>query len=101
MDEVPDLPPGALLFKWAVLIDKFHCLPADIGGLTDAQIDHLYLHARTKDGALIAPELPAGPQPVPTTESRLAGIAQLEMMGLITAQRAQELRDEVSRGGPD
>lgn len=98
MDDVPDLPPGALLFKWAALIDKFHCTPATIGGLTDAQIDQLLLHKRTKDGALIPPELPVVPKPAPTKESRLSGIAQLEMMGLITAQRAQELRDEVNRG---
>lgn len=94
-----DKPPaGALLYKWAALIEKFRCTPADIGGLTDAQIDMLYYHPRDKDGALKEPEAPAAPAVPPTRESRLASIGQLEAMGLITPQRAQELRDEVNRG---
>ena len=96
MREIPDLPPGALFFKWASIMEKFHCLPQDIAGLTDAQIDQLCLHKRTKDGILIAPEMPRTPVAAPTKESRLMSIAQLQMLGLITKERAQEMRDEVN-----
>lgn len=95
----PDQLPGSILYRWAVLIAKFRCTPADIAGLTDAQIDELYFHARDKDGALIEPEPPPAAQGPPTRESRLATINQLEGMGLITAARANELREEANRRG--
>jgi predicted transcriptional regulator len=49
--------------KWAAILDHFTGLtPADFAGLTDFQIDQLYLHARDKDGAIKTPsKLPDTP----------------------------------------
>lgn len=92
------IPYGALTFKWAVVADKFHLPPSILADLTDCQIDTLFFHPRDKDGGLIAPKEAEATPPAPTRESRLTQINQLEAMGLISKQRSQELRDEVSRG---
>ncbi len=86
---------GALTYKWAAVAEKFHLTPAQIGDLTEWQIDRLLFHRRDKDGVLVPPAEPDKPAAPPTRESRLAGIAQLEAMGLINTQTAAELRGEV------
>lgn len=39
----------------AILIDKYHLTPRDIGRLTDLQIRKLYFHERTREGAIRMP----------------------------------------------
>lgn len=91
-----ELPKGAQAFRWAAIAEKFRALPPEIAGLTDAQIDAVLFHKRDKDGQLVPPDMP---KVAPTKESRLGTIQQLEAMGLITPQRAKELRDEVNGDG--
>ncbi|VTR93205.1 unnamed protein product [Gemmata massiliana] len=91
------IPYGALTFKWAALMEKFRLTPAQIGALTDYQIDSLYFHARDKTGALVPPEGPPAPAAAPTRADRLATIDVLEATTIISPARAQELRDEVNR----
>ncbi|MBP3956330.1 hypothetical protein J8F10_13650 [Gemmata sp. G18] len=93
-----EIPYGVLTFKWAALVEKFRLTPAQIGALTDYQIDALYFHARDKTGALVAPEGPPQPPAAPTKASQLATINLLEGTTIISPARAQELRDEVNRG---
>ena len=91
-------PPGVATHKWAVLIDRFNCGPADIADLTDAQIDELFFYPRNRDGALVPPPEPDKPAPPPTAESRLATIDQLEALKIITPAKAHELRKQVHDG---
>jgi hypothetical protein len=91
------IPPGLLTYKWAALVAKFRVMPAQLAGLTDAQIDELLGHPRDKDGALKEPE-GLRPKKSPTRAAKLAEIGVLEAEGLITPGRARELREEVDRG---
>jgi hypothetical protein len=98
-EEPKEIPYGSLTYKWAVLADRFHLLPAALADMTDRQIDGLLFYPRDKDGLLLPPKGPAeAAPPAPTRESRLKSIDQIEAVGLITAKRAQELRDEVNSG---
>ncbi len=89
-------PVGWLAFRFAALLDKFHLPPGALAGLTDWQLEHLALHERDADGALVPPPAPKRP---PTLASRLAGIEQLRALGLITPERAAELRAEAEAHG--
>ncbi len=89
-------PAGWLAFRFAALMDKFHTLPPALAPLTDWQIAHLALHPRDQDGALVPP--PA-PKKAPTLAGRLAAIDQLRMLGLVTPERAAELRAEAETHG--
>lgn len=90
-----DIPDGALAYRWAALADRFRLSPLEIAELTDWQIDHVLLHERDRDGALVPP--PAPPKK-PTKANRLATVAQLLALGVITPERAAELRAEVENG---
>lgn len=88
------LPPGGETFRWAAVADKFRALPFQVALLTDAQIDRILFHPRDEDGALVPPKLPKG-SAAPTKAERLATVARLRAMGVITAERAEEMRREV------
>ncbi len=90
-----DVPFGWVTFRYAAIVDKFHLSPAELAGLTDYQIDRILSHPRNKDGGLIEPKGPEKPAEPATAETRLRTINQLETEGLITPQRAAELREQV------
>lgn len=62
----------------AILIDKYHLTPQEIGKLTDFQIQKLYFHERTKEGAIRIP-MPAVPEAVTWEEikARLLSVANM------------------------
>ena len=92
------VPFGLLTYKWAHLVARFRVMPAELAALTDAQIDELLCHPRDRDGALKEPDVPR-PKRKRTKRALMLEIAQLEGEGLITPERANELRAEVrSRG---
>ena len=53
----------------AILIDKYHLTPREIGRLTDRQIRSLHFHPRTKEGAIKMP-MPEIPEAVGWEEIR-------------------------------
>lgn len=95
------VPKGWDTFRYAAVLDRFHLSPGELARLTDYQINRLLFHPRTKDGGLVEPKGADRPPPEVTDETRLQGIAQLEACGLITRQRADELREEVRRRGEE
>lgn len=48
-------PVGMTYAMFAILIDKFHFTPREIGRLTDLQIRKLLFHERTREGAIRMP----------------------------------------------
>lgn len=88
------LPPGTLAYRWAAVAERFRLPPTAVALLTDAQIDEVLFHPRDAEGVLSPPPDPR-PKAPPTKESRLAGIAQLRALGVITDERAAELTAEV------
>lgn len=48
--------------KFALLLDHFHLRLDDIAELTDRQIDELYFHVRTEQGAIKPAEQPVTPK---------------------------------------
>lgn len=67
---------GVTYAMHAILIDKYHLTPREIGRLTDLQIRKLYFHERTREGAIRIP-MPEVPEAVtwPEIRQRLMDVA--------------------------
>lgn len=62
---------GLTTARMAILVDRFHLTPEQIGRLTDRQIAGLYFHPRDRDGSIkipiTVPDVPQEPADVAAT----------------------------------
>jgi hypothetical protein len=83
---------GLTRARIAILVDRFHLTPRDIGQLTDRMIHQVYFHERDKDGAIKVPIVV--PEPAMSEDEKAAQLEVLRI--LLSPEDFQRMKQEVA-----